>query len=149
MCVFMCVCLCLCVCARAYQRRFLLIRVHLYWGKSESESDIASRWVHRQSNLMFTLSSNKDHGKNSLSHRNNFPLMHHFEKTCTTVVLQLILSVGTHCDSGTCANGGTCVDLGTTFGCHCPLGYHGNTCQLRKFVFCVLSYWCYHVTKLN
>ena len=33
----------------------LLLRVHLYWG----ESDIASRWVHRESNLMFTFSSGK------------------------------------------------------------------------------------------
>ena len=35
------------------------IRVRLY----SSESDIASRWVHRESNLMFTLSSDKDETK--------------------------------------------------------------------------------------
>ena len=38
-----------------------MLRVCLYC--SESESDIASRWVHRESNLMFTLSSNKDQRK--------------------------------------------------------------------------------------
>ena len=32
-------------------------RVTLHWP--ESESDMASRWVHRESNLMFTLSSDK------------------------------------------------------------------------------------------
>ena len=32
-----------------------------YWRKSES--DIAFRWVQRESNFMFTLCSNKDHGK--------------------------------------------------------------------------------------
>ena len=31
--------------------------------KNGSESDITSRWVHRESNLMFILSSNKDHRK--------------------------------------------------------------------------------------
>ena len=31
--------------------------VHLYW--SESESGIAFRWIHRESNLMFSLSSDK------------------------------------------------------------------------------------------
>ena len=31
--------------------------------KNGSESDITSRWVHRESNLMFILSSNKDHTK--------------------------------------------------------------------------------------
>ena len=36
-----------------------LVRVRLYWY----ESDIASRWVHRESNLMFTLSSDKDQRK--------------------------------------------------------------------------------------
>ena len=41
------------------------IRVRLYW--SESESDIAYRWVHKESNLMFALSSDKDQRKNSLS----------------------------------------------------------------------------------
>ena len=32
----------------------------LYWNKS----DIASRWAHRESNLMFTLSNDKDQTKN-------------------------------------------------------------------------------------
>ena len=41
-------------------------RVRLYWCDNESESDIASTWVHRESNLMFTLSSGKDQRKNSL-----------------------------------------------------------------------------------
>ena len=35
----------------------LRVRVCLYW--SESESNITSRWVHRESNLIFTLSSDK------------------------------------------------------------------------------------------
>ena len=39
------------------------VRVHLYWPENESESDIASRWVHRESNLMFTLSSNQNQRK--------------------------------------------------------------------------------------
>ena len=39
------------------------IRARLYWGESENESGIASRWVQRESNLMFELSSNKDHNK--------------------------------------------------------------------------------------
>ena len=34
------------------------VNVPLYW--SESESDVASRLVHRESNLMFTLSSDKN-----------------------------------------------------------------------------------------
>ena len=33
------------------------VRVSLYY----SESDIASRWVHRESNLIFTLSSDEDY----------------------------------------------------------------------------------------
>ena len=36
-------------------------RVRLYW--CESKTDIASRWIHRESNLMFTLSSDKDQSK--------------------------------------------------------------------------------------
>ena len=43
------------------------VRVRLCWCESESESDIASRWVQRETNLMFTLSSDKDRSKNSLS----------------------------------------------------------------------------------
>ena len=39
------------------------IRVHLHWIEIESKSDIASRWVHRESNLMLTLSSDKDQRK--------------------------------------------------------------------------------------
>ena len=35
------------------------LKVRLYW----SESDIASRWVHSESNLMFRLSIDKDQGK--------------------------------------------------------------------------------------
>ena len=40
------------------------VRVHLY--SSETESDIAFRWIHRESNIMFTLSSDKDQIKDSL-----------------------------------------------------------------------------------
>ena len=40
-----------------------LVMVRLYW----CESDIASRWVHRESNLMFTLSSDRIKENNSLS----------------------------------------------------------------------------------
>ena len=35
------------------------VRIRLYWG----ESDITSKWVHRKSNLLFTLSSDKDQRK--------------------------------------------------------------------------------------
>ena len=35
------------------------LMVHLYW----CNSDVASRWVHRESNLLFTLSSDKDQRK--------------------------------------------------------------------------------------
>ena len=35
-----------------------LLRLRFYWY--ESESDITSRWVHRECNLMLTLSSDKD-----------------------------------------------------------------------------------------
>ena len=37
-----------------------LVRVCLHWCESESEGNITLRWVHRESNLMFTLSSEKD-----------------------------------------------------------------------------------------
>ena len=40
-------------------------RIHLYWH--QSEGDIATRWVHREANLVFTLSGNEDWRKNSLS----------------------------------------------------------------------------------
>ena len=39
---------------------------------SESESDIASRRAHRESNLMFALSIDKDQRKNSLSRSLSF-----------------------------------------------------------------------------
>ena len=43
-----------------WQTSFLrLVRSRLYW----CESDIVSRWVHRESNLMFTLNSNKNQRK--------------------------------------------------------------------------------------
>ena len=42
-------------------------RVRLYWSKSGSESDIASQLDHRKSNLMFTLSSDKNHRRYLLS----------------------------------------------------------------------------------
>ena len=38
----------------------MCILVRIYWSESESESNIPSRWVQRESNLMFTLSYNKD-----------------------------------------------------------------------------------------
>ena len=37
-------------------------RVRLYLGR-ESESDIATRWIHRESNLKFTCISDKDYRK--------------------------------------------------------------------------------------
>ena len=46
---------------RSQHRSVHCIRVHLYWR--ESESDIASKWAHRKSNLMFTWSSDKDQRK--------------------------------------------------------------------------------------
>ena len=41
----------------------LTTRLYLCWG----EGDMASRWVHREFNLMFMLSSDKDKRKKSLS----------------------------------------------------------------------------------
>ena len=38
-----------------------MVSARLYWA--ESESDIASRWLHGESNLMFKLSSEKDQRK--------------------------------------------------------------------------------------
>ena len=46
-------------------KNYLLMRVRLYW--IESESGIASRWIHIESNLMFTLRSDKDRRKTSSS----------------------------------------------------------------------------------
>ena len=37
----------------------IVITVCLYCNESERESDVASRWVHMESNCMFTLSSDK------------------------------------------------------------------------------------------
>ena len=48
---------------RSQHRSVHCIRVPLYWGESESESDIAFKWTHRKSNLMFTWSSDKDQRK--------------------------------------------------------------------------------------
>ena len=42
----------------------MLIRLRVLLYYSKNESDIASRWVHRESNLMFTLSNNKGQRKN-------------------------------------------------------------------------------------
>ena len=39
---------------------------HLYWWERKSESDIASKYVHRESKLMFTLNSDKNQRLNSL-----------------------------------------------------------------------------------
>ena len=43
------------------------LRIRLHWR--EIESDITSRWVVRESNLMFTLISDKDQRKNRLRDR--------------------------------------------------------------------------------
>ena len=43
-------------------RDFFFVRVHLYW--SESKCNIVSRWVNRDFNLTFTLSSGKYQRKN-------------------------------------------------------------------------------------
>ena len=40
------------------------VGVRLYWPESESKCDIASRWVHKKSNLMFTFNMDKDQSKN-------------------------------------------------------------------------------------
>ena len=45
--------------------------VNLYWSESE-RNDIASRWVHRESNLMFTLSRDKGQ-RNQFSNSLNEP----------------------------------------------------------------------------
>ena len=50
--------------------KHLVVRVGLYWR--ESESDIASRWVQRKSNLMFALSSDENQRKKSLSRSLSF-----------------------------------------------------------------------------
>ena len=75
------------VITRKEERNFLqlvtesyTIRVRLYWREIESKSDIPSRWVHREFNLMLTLSSDKDQRKSS------FCLM----QTKTLVVLILL-----------------------------------------------------------
>ena len=39
-----------------------------------------------------------------------------------------------HCDKNTCNNGGTCIDLGDAFTCQCPPGWHGRSCQRRKWL---------------
>ena len=44
-------------------------------NEGESESDIASKWVHRESNLMFTLNSDREQRKKSLSLIVNEPLL--------------------------------------------------------------------------
>ena len=54
-----------------YDGSWISVRVCLHWRKSEGESNIASRWVHRESNLMFKSSSNKDKRKNHLCVRSN------------------------------------------------------------------------------
>ena len=43
----------------------MCVRLSLYWG--ESEGDIVNKSVYRESNLMFTMSSNKDYRIKSLS----------------------------------------------------------------------------------
>ena len=53
----------------------LHVGVHLHWR--ESKSDIASRWVHRKSNLMFALSSDEDQRKYSFSFSVNEPVAGH------------------------------------------------------------------------
>ena len=52
-----------------------VVTVLLHWRESESEIDIASGWIHRGYNSMFTLSSDKDQRKNSLSLSVNEPLL--------------------------------------------------------------------------
>ena len=42
------------------------IRVHLYWPESDSKGNIVSRWIHRESSFMFTLSSDKEQRISSL-----------------------------------------------------------------------------------
>ena len=49
------------------------VRVRLYCG--ESENDIASRSIHRESNLMLTVSSDKDQGRKFASAQYNWTLM--------------------------------------------------------------------------
>ena len=49
---------------RVRKQKKNIIKVCLYWG----ESNIAFRWVYRESNLMFTLRSDKNQRKQSLSH---------------------------------------------------------------------------------
>ena len=44
------------------QREWIL-RVRLYWNESEIKSNIATKWVHKESNVMFTLRGDKDQQK--------------------------------------------------------------------------------------
>ena len=66
----------------------LILRVSLHWR--ESESDVASRWVHRQSNLMFTLSNDKDQRKNFIFAQCKWTLKHRI--LLTSCILRHFLS---------------------------------------------------------
>ena len=56
--------------------------VNMSMSESERESDIASRWVHRQSNLMFTLNSGKKSKEKSFSLSVTLYLIFFWEDTC-------------------------------------------------------------------
>ena len=72
-----------------------LTRARLYWCKGES--NVASRLVHRESNLMFTLSSDKNQRKNLLLLSVNEPLqeasVHSLRMECNCVWMKTGLSI--------------------------------------------------------
>ena len=49
-------------------------QTHCKFILDESESDIASRWVHKESNLLFTMGSERDQRKKSLSRSFSFSI---------------------------------------------------------------------------
>ena len=44
------------------------------------------------------------------------------------------IRAGNACNSNPCLNGGSCVSQGSSFYCHCPPGYLGDTCNNGKIV---------------
>lgn len=42
------------------------------------------------------------------------------------------------CESNPCHHGGTCIDQSNGYTCHCPPGWVGGSCEIRKFTFAFL-----------
>jgi hypothetical protein len=45
------------------------------------------------------------------------------------------------CLSNPCANGGTCINLTNGFGCQCPNGFNGTTCE-ERIDYCAVNNRC-------